>query len=47
MQHVSMEKLQGRLIIKPRYDNFIGGKWIAPVKGQYFENLTPVTGQKL
>ena len=47
MQHVSMEKLQGRLVIKPRYDNFIGGKWVAPVKGQYFENLTPVTGQKL
>jgi len=47
MQHVSMEKLQGRLVIKPRYDNFIGGKWVAPVKGQYFDNLTPVTGQKL
>lgn len=47
MQHVSMEKLQGRLVIKPRYDNFIGGKWIAPVKGQYFDNITPVTGQKL
>jgi aldehyde dehydrogenase len=47
MQHVSMEKLQGKLVIKPRYENFIGGKWVAPVKGQYFENLTPVTGQKL
>ena len=47
MQHVSMEKLQGRLVIKPRYDNFIGGKWLAPMKGQYFENITPVTGQKL
>jgi aldehyde dehydrogenase len=30
---------------KPRYDNFIGGEWKAPVKGQYFENPTPVTGQ--
>ena len=47
MQHVAMDKLQGRLVIKPRYDNFIGGKWVAPVKGQYFDNLTPVTGQKL
>ena len=28
-----------------RYDNFIGGEWVAPVKGQYFENPTPVTGQ--
>ena len=30
---------------KPRYDNFIGGEYVAPVKGQYFENTTPVTGQ--
>ena len=28
-----------------RYDNFIGGEWVAPASGQYFENLTPVTGQ--
>ncbi|RDY69935.1 aldehyde dehydrogenase [Halobacillus sp. SY10] len=30
---------------KERYDNFIGGEWTAPVKGQYFDNVTPVTGQ--
>jgi aldehyde dehydrogenase len=30
---------------QPRYDNFIGGEFVAPVKGQYFENPTPVTGQ--
>ncbi len=28
-----------------RYDNYIGGQWVAPVKGQYFENITPVTGK--
>jgi aldehyde dehydrogenase len=28
-----------------RYENFIGGKWVAPVQGRYFENATPVTGQ--
>ena len=27
-----------------RYDNFIGGQWVAPVEGQYFENVSPVTG---
>ena len=32
-------------IFKKRYDNFIGGKWVPPVKGQYFENITPVTGK--
>jgi aldehyde dehydrogenase len=30
---------------KPRYDNFIGGKWVAPVTGQYFDVVTPVNGQ--
>jgi aldehyde dehydrogenase len=28
-----------------RYENFIGGQWVAPVQGRYFENPTPVTGQ--
>jgi aldehyde dehydrogenase len=30
---------------EPRYDNWIGGQRVPPVKGQYFENPTPVTGQ--
>jgi aldehyde dehydrogenase len=28
-----------------RYDNFIGGKWVAPKSGKYFDNMSPVTGQ--
>lgn len=30
---------------KSRYEHFIGGEWAPPVKGQYFENVTPVTGK--
>jgi aldehyde dehydrogenase len=30
---------------QPRYGNFIGGEWVAPAAGRYFENVTPVTGQ--
>ena len=30
---------------KPRYGNYIGGKWVEPAKGKYFENLSPVTGK--
>jgi len=30
--------------LAPRYGNFIGGEWVAPVKGRYRVNLTPVTG---
>ena len=26
------------------YDNFIGGKWVAPVAGRYFDNVSPITG---
>lgn len=33
--------------IKSRYANYIGGAWIAPVKGNYFDNITPVTGQAI
>src|SRR5215468_784920 len=28
-----------------RYDNVIGGKWVAPKSGEYFDNMSPVTGQ--
>ncbi len=30
---------------KKRYDNYIGGKWVPPVAGNYFENLSPITGE--
>ncbi|WP_378173809.1 aldehyde dehydrogenase family protein [Aquimarina sp. SS2-1] len=29
---------------KDQYENYIGGKWTAPVKGQYFDNISPVDG---
>src|SRR6201997_1801620 len=28
-----------------RYGNFVGGEWVPPVGGEYFENPTPITGQ--
>ena len=31
--------------LKPRYENFVGGHWVAPVNGRYTENVTPATGQ--
>ena len=30
---------------KKRYGNYIGGEWVAPAGGQYFENVSPVTGK--
>ena len=32
---------------KDRYENFINGEWIKPAKGQYFLNVTPVTGTNI
>ncbi|RAK63961.1 aldehyde dehydrogenase family protein [Hymenobacter edaphi] len=37
--------LVARPQFKDHYDNFIGGKWVAPVKGQYFDNLSPIDGK--
>jgi aldehyde dehydrogenase len=31
--------------VESRYGNFIGGEWVPPASGKYFENITPVTGQ--
>lgn len=30
---------------KSRYQNFIGGQWVEPQNGEYFNNLSPVNGQ--
>jgi aldehyde dehydrogenase len=33
--------------VAPRYENFIGGKWMAPTSGRYSTNLSPATGQPI
>ena len=42
-----MSLLQPSIDLKSRYANYIGGRWVPPVNGRYFENLTPVTGKPL
>jgi len=34
-----------RAPFKDRYGNYIGGEWVEPVNGRYFENTSPVTGK--
>lgn len=34
-----------KVSFKDKYENYINGEWTPPVKGQYFDNITPVTGQ--
>jgi aldehyde dehydrogenase len=38
-------KLSERMSFRSRYGNYIGGKWVEPASGQYFENVTPITGK--
>jgi aldehyde dehydrogenase len=47
MLHQTLDQINAIFALRSRYDNFIGGKWVAPVRGQYFDNITPVTGAKL
>ncbi|WP_339701921.1 aldehyde dehydrogenase family protein [uncultured Marixanthomonas sp.] len=46
MSNIKTEK--GKAIDQPKfkdtYDNFIGGEWVKPVKGEYFESISPVDG---
>src|SRR5471032_1620535 len=37
--------LERKIPLRSRYENFIGGDWVAPLKGGYFENISPTTGQ--
>lgn len=39
------KNLVARPEFRSHYDNFIGGQWVAPVKGQYFENVSPIDGK--
>ena len=41
------QKFTPKIPIRARYDNWIGGEYRPPVKGQYFTNPSPITGQPL
>ena len=47
MYQAAIDKIAARGLIRDHYDNFIGGKWVAPVEGRYFDNPSPVTGKRL
>jgi aldehyde dehydrogenase len=33
--------------VRSRYENFIGGKWVPPVKGRYFTDHSPINGEPI
>ena len=40
-----MSSLAQRPDFKSHYDNFIGGKFVAPVSGEYYDNVSPIDGK--
>lgn len=36
--------MASRPVFKEKYGNFIGGEWIPPVNGKYFDNTSPIDG---
>jgi aldehyde dehydrogenase len=40
-----VKTLERKIPLRARYENFIGGQWVAPLKAGYFENISPTTGQ--
>ena len=47
MRQEALAKVTGKKLIRDKFENFIGGKWVAPVAGEYFDNPSPVTGKTL
>jgi aldehyde dehydrogenase len=45
MVNKALQDVAKHIAIRPQYENFIGGKWVAPVRGQYFDNVSPIDGQ--
>ncbi|MGE4251997.1 MAG: aldehyde dehydrogenase family protein [Parvibaculaceae bacterium] len=43
----ALSKVAKRISLASHYKNFIGGDWIAPVEGGYFDNESPITGGRL
>ena len=44
MTKLEQQHLAVQVPFKQRYGNFIGGQWVEPKGGKYFDNITPITG---
>src|SRR6201995_2190396 len=45
MNHAEMQFLNTEFPFKKQYSNFIGEKWFKPAGGEYFDNISPITGE--
>ncbi|HUY50478.1 MAG TPA: aldehyde dehydrogenase family protein [Streptosporangiaceae bacterium] len=47
MKYAAPGKAESVVAVEPRYENFIGGKWLPPVHGKYRVNLSPATARPI
>src|SRR6516162_3569012 len=47
MKYTSPGQTGSLVSVQPRYENFIGGKWLPPVAGKYRVNLSPATAKPI
>ena len=45
MVEKTLKEVASQIALRSHYDNFIGGKWVPAVRGQTFENLSPINGR--
>ncbi|CAH2601327.1 aldehyde dehydrogenase B [Rhodovastum atsumiense] len=45
MVEKTLGEIARSIALRSHYDNWIGGRWVAPVRGQSFDNPSPITGQ--
>ncbi|ATU45395.1 aldehyde dehydrogenase [Acinetobacter junii] len=45
MRYIDPNQPGSKVQFKSQYENFIGGQWVAPVRGEYFDNVSPVDGK--
>jgi aldehyde dehydrogenase len=41
----ALKDVAKQIALRSHYDNYIGGKWVPPVRGQSFDNLSPINGK--
>ena len=41
----ALSDIAKEIAIRPHYDNWIGGKWVPAVRGQHFDNISPINGR--
>ncbi len=45
MVEKTLSEVAKQIALRSHYENWIGGKWVTPVKGQTFDNVSPINGR--